>query len=201
MRKIIPMRYNLSEITELIKNRRTIYPEQFSARKVHKEQIELMLNNALWAPTHGNTQPWRFHVFMEDGLQTLSSFLGKTYLDQTPVDQQNDMKLAKMLTRPLKSSVVIAVSMKRQPEQKIMELEEIEAVACAIQNMHLTATAYGLGGFWSTPKLIYSKTMNEFLELEDADKCLGLFYVGYPEIEWPKAHRKPLEYVTTWKTK
>lgn len=200
MRKIIPMRYNLSEITELIRNRRTIYPEQFSARKVHKEQIELMLNNGLWAPTHGNTQPWRFQVFTDEGLQSLSSFLGKTYLEQTPMEQQNDMKLAKMLSRPLKSSVVIAVSMKRQPEEKILEIEEIEAVACAVQNMHLTATAYGLGGFWSTPKLIYSKAMNEFLELEEADKCLGLFYVGYPEIEWPKSHRKPLEYVTTWRT-
>lgn len=200
MKKIIPMRYNLSEITDLIKNRRTIYPEQFSSRKVHKEQIELMLNNALWAPTHGNTQPWRFHVFTDDGLQTLSTFLGRTYLEQTPADQQNDMKLAKMLSRPLKSSVVIAVSMKRQPEQKILELEEVEAVACAVQNMHLTATAYGLGGFWSTPKLIYSQAMNVFLDLEEEDKCLGLFYVGYPEIEWPKSHRKPLEYVTTWKT-
>ena len=59
------MRYNLSEITELIRNRRTIYPEQFSDRKVHLEQIELILNNAQWAPTHGNTQPWRFVVFAD----------------------------------------------------------------------------------------------------------------------------------------
>ena len=54
------MRFNLSEVTELIRERRTIVPEQFSDRKVHKEQLELILNNAQWAPTHGNTQPWRF---------------------------------------------------------------------------------------------------------------------------------------------
>ena len=94
------MRYNLSEITDLIKNRRTIYPEQFSDRKVHKEQIELLLNNAQWAPTHGNTQPWRFKVFTDAGLQKLSDFLGKTYLELTPKEDQNDMKLAKMITRP-----------------------------------------------------------------------------------------------------
>ena len=193
------MKYNLSEINELMRMRRTIYPEQFSPRKVHKEQIELLLNNAQWAPTHGNTQPWRFKVFMEDGLATLSDFLAKTYLEQTPKEAQNDMKLAKLLTRPLKSSVVIAVCMERQAEEKILEIEEIEAVACAIQNMHLTATAYGLGGFWSTPKLIYSTQMNEFLNLGEKDKCLGLFYIGYPAIEWPKAHRKPIEYTTEWK--
>ncbi len=192
------MRFNLSEVNELIRNRRTIYPEQFSDRKVHKEQIELILNNAQWAPTHGNTQPWRFKVFMEDGRQKLADFLGKTYLELTPKEQQNDMKLAKMLTRPMKSSVVIAVCMERQVEEKILEIEEIEAVACAIQNMHLSCTAYGLGGFWATPKLIYTPQMNEFLGLGEKDKCLGLFYIGYPEIEWPKAHRKPLEYTTEW---
>ena len=36
----IALRFNLSEVNELIRSRRTIYPEQFSTRKVHKEQIE-----------------------------------------------------------------------------------------------------------------------------------------------------------------
>jgi nitroreductase len=88
--------------------------------------------------------------------------------------------------------------MARDPDGRILEIEEIEAVACAIQNMHLTCTAYGLGGFWSTPKAIYTQAMNSFLELDEQDKCLGLFYIGYPGVEWPKAHRKPLEYVTKW---
>lgn len=194
------MRFNLSEINELIRQRRTIYPEQFSDRKVHKEQVENILTNAQWAPTHGNTQPWRFKVFMEDARTSLSDFLAKTYLEKTPSELQDDKKLAKLLTRPLKSSVVIAVCMERQKEEKILEIEEIEAVACAIQNMHLTATAYGLGGFWATPKLIYTQEMNEFLGLSEKDKCIGLFYIGYPSIEWPKSHRKPLEYTTEWKT-
>ena len=193
------MRFNLSEINELIRERRTIYPEQFTDRKVHREQIEVILNNAQWAPTHGNTQPWRFKVFMgEEQRQNLSQFMGKTYLELTPVEAQNDMKLAKMMRRPTISSVVIAVCIQRQAEEKIPELEEIEAVACAIQNMHLTCTAYGLGGFWSTPKLIYSQEMNTFLGLNEKDKCLGLFYIGYPAIEWPKAHRRPLDYTTEW---
>lgn len=195
------MRFNLSEINELIRERRTIYPEQFSDRKVHKEQIEVILNNAQWAPTHGNTQPWRFKIFTEEGRQILSDFLGKTYLEITPKDKQVDRKLAKLIKRPLQSSVVVAVCMERQPQEAILELEEIEAVACAIQNMHLTSTAYGLGGFWSTPKLIYTSQMNEFLGIGEKDKCLGLFYIGYPAIEWPKSHRKPLEYTSEWITR
>jgi len=192
------MQYNLSEINDLIRNRRSIVPEHFSSRAIHKEQIETLLQNAQWAPTHGKTQPWRFHVFMDASRERLSQFLGKTYLEQTSSENQNEMKLAKLLRRPLLASAVIAVSMKRQEEEKIPEIEEVEAVACAIQNIHLTCTAYGLGGFWSTPKLIYSPAMNAFLGLGEKDKCLGLFYVGYPNVEWPSSHRIPLEYHTVW---
>jgi nitroreductase len=193
------MRYNLSEITEVIRNRRTIFPEQFSDRKVHREQLELILNNAVWAPTHGKTQPWRFTVFTEDSLHDLSEQLGRIYLDTIPKDKQNDAKLAKMMSRPKLASAVIAVSMLRDPDLRISEQDELLAVACAVQNMHLTCTAYGLGGFWATPAVIHTQDMNNFLELNEKDKCLGLFYIGYPSIEWPKGQRKPIEYVTTWK--
>lgn len=194
------MKYNLSEITAVIKDRRTIFPEMFSDRKVHREQIETILNNAIWAPTHGLTQPWTFTVFSGDGLQKLSNFLSETYEQLTPAESFSELKLAKLKSRPLLAGAVIAVSLKRDEKSKIAELEEIEAVACAIQNMYLTCTAWGLGAFWSTPGIIYKPEMNAFLNLGAKDKCLALFYVGYPkaDLEWPKSHRRPIEYYTTW---
>lgn len=192
------MKYNLSEITELIKDRRTIYPEFFSDRKVHKEQIELLINNAIWAPTHGMTQPWRFKVFMDEGKTRLGEFLRDLYIEKTPADEVNEVKLGRMTNRPAKASAVIAICMERQESEKIPEIEEIAAVACAVQNMHLTCTAYGLGGFWSSPKLAYTDEMKAFLDIGEKDRCLGLFYVGYPGEEWPKGQRKPIEYVTEW---
>jgi nitroreductase len=194
------MKYNLSEISEVIKNRRTIFPEQFSDRKIHREQIEVLLNNAIWAPNHGLSQPWQFKVFMENGRIKLADFLGEMYTKLTPQADFNEGKYTMLKNRPLLAGAVIAVSLKRNPESRISELEEIEAVACAIQNMYLTCTAWGLGGFWSTPKLIYTPEMNTFLGTGEADKCLALFYVGYPkaDLEWPKSRRKPIEYYTEW---
>ena len=49
------MRHNLSDTTALIKDRRSISPEQFSDRRVHKEILEEILTNGTWAPTHGMT--------------------------------------------------------------------------------------------------------------------------------------------------
>jgi len=194
------MKYNLSEITDVIQDRRTIYPEFYSDRKVHKEQIEKILNNAIWAPTHGMTQPWQFKVFMGDGLKTLSDFMSGKYKALFTGDAFSEMKFSKLKNRPLMAGAVIAVSLKRDPKEKINETEEIEAVACAIQNMHLTCTAWGLGAFWASPGLIYKPFMNEFLGIDEKDKCLALFYIGYPkdDYQWPKGQRKPIEYYTEW---
>ena len=192
------MKYNLSEITEIIKNRRTIYPQFYSSRKVHKEIIEHLLQNATWAPTHGMTQPWRFKVFTGESRKTLSDTLSILYKELTPTENFREDKFAKMQARPFQASAVIVAYMKRGDNPKIPEIEEISSVACAIQNLCLTATAYGIGSFWSTPKIIYTKEMNDFLKISDEDKCMGIIYLGYPNDEWPKGQRKPIEYLTEW---
>ena len=193
------MRFNVSEITALIKDRRTIYPEQFSNRKVHKELIEALLNNAIWAPTHGKTQPWRFVVITDDAKITLGEKLAESYMEAIPKEAQSNAKLVKLLNRPKMASAVIALVLHREKDTKISERDDFAALACAVQNMHLTATAYGIGAFWSTPKIMNHQNIRSFLELTEEQECVGFFYLGYPEIEWPNGQRKPIEYLTTWK--
>ncbi len=194
------MRYNVSEISGVIRDRRSIKPEQFSTRKVHRELIETMLDNARWAPTHGLTQPWYFKVFAEGGLQRLADFQQAAYKERTSDADFKPAKYEKLGTRPLRASAVIALCMKRQETEKIPEIEEIEAVACAAQNMQLTAAAYGLGAYWGSGGLTYTDEMKAFLGLGPNDRCLGFLYVGYPEGEWPKGQRRPQEYYTDWQT-
>lgn len=194
------MKYSLSDLRSLIRDRRTIKPENFKKRKVLPDQINEMLNNALWAPTHGLTQPWHFVVFTNDALQDLANFMAETYKNNCLPEQFLQKKYDNYLQRPTLSSVVIAICMKRQEIEKIPEIEEIQAVACAVQNIHLTATAYGMGGYWSTGEVVYSNEIKKYLNLGEKDKCLGLFYVGYSDLEeWPKSHRKPLEYQSEWR--
>ncbi|MFM2040495.1 MAG: hypothetical protein RLZZ493_1084, partial [Bacteroidota bacterium] len=156
------MRYNLSEITAIIRDRRSIYPEQFSKRKIHREQIELLLNNAIWAPSHGLTQPWRFVVLQDNALMQLSEVLGNAYLSETPKELQNDKKLIKLINRPKLATAVIALIVDREKDTKISEADDFAAVACAVQNMHLTATAQGIGGFWSSTNMVKTQQFREF---------------------------------------
>lgn len=192
------MRHNLSDTNELIRDRRTIAPEKYSARKVHKEVVEEVLRNATWAPTHGMTQPWRFKVFMDEGLEVIGEKLPVWYKSFVSEKKFSQKKFDKLSERVSRCSVVVAITMEKDPNGRIAEIEEVEAIACAVQNMYLTCTAHGLGALYSTPGFIYSDEVKEFLGLGESSKCLGLFFMGYPEGEWPKSHRKPLEYVTEW---
>tara|TARA_B100000401_G_C52776416_1_gene705909 strand:+ start:720 stop:1304 length:585 start_codon:yes stop_codon:yes gene_type:complete len=192
------MRYNLSEIIELIKNRRTIYPENYTTRVVQRDIIEKLLTSAIWAPTHGKTQPWRFKVFQDNGRLELSDHLAAAYRENFKGEDFNEIKFKKLKNRPLLSTAIIGVFMHRDENEKIPEIEEIEAVACAVQNILLTATAYGIGSFWSTPKVLSSKYLNSYFKLGEKDKCLGLIYLGYTKDKWPNGQRKPIEYVTQW---
>ena len=192
------MKYSVSDLSEIIKHRRTVFPKDYTDREVHRDIIERVLANGTWAPNHGMTQPWRYHVFQGAARTKLSVFLGEEYTRLTPPAKFLQRKMDNLTQRPLSSSVVVALGMARDPNGKISELEEMLAIACGVQNMHLTCAAYGLGGFWSTGAAISGDGMRAFLGLGEHDKCLGLFYMGYPSIDWPTGYRKPLDHFVHW---
>mgnify|MGYP006078565235 CR=1 FL=1 len=193
------MKYNLSEVNDVIRDRRTIYPEFFSDRKIHREQIELLLENARWAPSHKLTQPWYYKVFMGDGLVKFAEFHAEKYKEITPKDKFKEVKYNKIKNRPLKSSAVVVACMKRDKEERVPEIEELASCYSGIQNILLSATAYGFGVYWGTGGLTYSDHMKKFIGLNNNDKVLGLLMLGYTDNEWPrKTPRKPLEYYTDW---
>lgn len=180
-----------------MKDRRSISPEMFSGRQVHREQIELMLTNATWAPTHGMTQPWRFTAYVGEGMKKIGPMLPAWY-QKFAGPSFSSGKFEKLKARGEAVTALIAIGMEPDPNGRISEADELAAVACAVQNLHLTATAYGIGGFWSSPKFISQPEVLKFVGLSEKGKLLGLFYLGYPKNPWPQSHRKPLEYVCHW---
>jgi len=194
------MKYSLSEINELIRNRRSIYPKQFSDREVHREQIQVMIENARWAPSHKMTEPWRFVVFMAEAKDQFGKFHAELYKQESG-EAFTQMKYDKLRSNADLSSAVIAIVMKRDEKESVPENEELAAVACAVQNMHLTATAFGLGGYWGSGGMTYNPKMRDYLGFGEKDKVLGFFYLGYPKIEWPrKPVRKEVREITDWRT-
>lgn len=189
---------NKIALKNLMQNRRSIKPGQFSGQRIQDEVVWQMLSNANWAPTHGMTEPWRFFVFTDAARERLGLRLADIYRQITPESSVKPSKMDKYVTSAGQSSHLIVIAMKRQSSEKIPEVEEIEAVACAVQNLHLTATAFGIGGYWSSGPAICSEQLRSDLGLELCDKVLGLFYLGYPAGEWPVGTRSPIENKVVW---
>ena len=112
-----------------------------------------------------------------------------------------ESKAEKIRARGERCNAIVALGLVHDAEGRFPLWEDQAALAACVQNMYLMCTAHGIGGFWSTPGFLAHPEAVSALGLEDGVLGMGLFYMGYPEGEWPtKGHRKPLEYVTRWTT-
>lgn len=193
----------LAQASALIRHRRSIKPQDLDpAREVDAALITELIENATWAPNHGLTEPWKFHVFQGEARHALIASMQQTYREVTPAAEFREDKLEKIGTNPLLAPVVIACVMERRGGAKIPEVEEIEALACALQNLMLSATAAGLGSYWSSPPLLDGATFRSFLSVNAEDRCVGLIYLGWPRagLNWPRSVRQPVASKIIWRT-
>lgn len=190
-----------TQSTHLLRHRRTIKPADMDAdRPVDRDLLMRLLEDANWAPTHGMTEPWRFRIFTGESRRSLAEAMQRIYREVTPAEQFREDKFAKLGKNPLLAPVLIAAWMERRGGVKIPEMDELSAVACAIHNLTLSATAAGLGSFWSSPPLIYTAEFRRWLGIREEDRCLGLIYLGWPRagFVWPQGSRSPIEEKISW---
>ncbi|HEY5916412.1 MAG TPA: nitroreductase [Chryseolinea sp.] len=193
------MNLNTEMMDKVIEARRSVYQQQYSGERVDDAIVRKILSNANWAPTHKLTEPWRFVVFTGDGLMKLASFQADLYKKVTTANATfKEDRYQNLLTKPMLSSHIIAVGMKRDEKKSVPEIEEIGAVFCAIENMYLTATAYGVGCYLSTGGVTYFEEAKEFFGLGPEDKLIGFFNLGMPRIDVPSGKRKPIEDKVVW---
>lgn len=183
---------------QLVRTRRSVYPNQFEKGKQIPDEIILeILENANWAPTHKRTEPWRFNIFTGDGLNKFANFQAEAYKESAGTSFKKD-KFEKLLNNPSCASHIISIGMKRSLEVVIPEIEEIEAVACAVENIYLSTTAYGIGGYWTTGGVTYDEKARAFFGLDEKDKLLGFFYLGYIAIPSVPSKRGPIGDKICW---
>jgi nitroreductase len=195
------MNFDINQLNQLIKQRRSTFPKQYDAGKhVDDSIIKQLLENANWAPTHKLTEPWRFTVFTGSGLKTFAGLQASVYKNSSG-NHFKEENYQKLLTAPLLASHIISIGMKRHAEKNIPEMEEIAAVACAVQNMYLTATAYNIGCYWTTGGVTFNEAAKPFFDLEAADKLMGFLYVGVIAIPSVPGNRSPVEEKVKWISK
>ncbi|MDI3319580.1 nitroreductase family protein [Pinibacter soli] len=192
------MSNDFSVLETLVKDRRTVKTQQMNGKKISDAQIVQLLELADWAPTHANTEPWRFIVYGGDDAQAFCKQHAELYKQITPAENYLQGTYDKFATMGDFASHIIVAAMKRAPTAKIPVMEEIAATACAIQNILLGAEALGIATFWSTGGMTLKEPFKPFLDLNPEDVVMGIIYLGYSDVE-PKGRRLvPLEEKIRW---
>jgi nitroreductase len=185
-------------VFDLIKRRRSI-GKMTSERPSH-EQIEHLLEAATHAPNHHKVQPWKFIVLAGNAREELGTVMALSLagrLEETSSDKAQAI-LNKERNKPLRSPVVIVVAAESPHQSNVMEIENIEATAAAVQNMLLTAEEMELACMWRTGDAAYDPHVKQWLGLESGEHIIAFLYVGYPAI--PRLERIPISFKekTTW---
>jgi nitroreductase len=191
-------------VFETIRRRRSI--GKMTEQRPTREQIETILTAATHAPNHHKVQPWRFFVLANDARAALGEVMATSLAQRLervgepgePFDNKKLALLNKERTKLLRSPVVIVVVAERPQQSNVLEIENIEAVAAATQNMLLTAEELGLASMWRTGDAAYDPRVKQWLDLEPDDHIVAFLYLGYPAI--PRLERQPIpiEEKTTW---
>jgi nitroreductase len=186
------------ETIEAIQTRQSI--SKVKPDSVPRDVIETLLSAAVQAPNHYKVRPWRFVVLTGTAREKLGEVMGQAFLEKfpdLPADAQ-EKALEKERSKPLRSPVLIAVGVDKPVESKVLEIENVCAVAAACQNLLLAAHELGLAAKWRTGDPAYDPKVKQFLGFESDQHLIAFLYIGYPEFQAEEKKRPSFEDRTTW---
>jgi len=185
-------------VFEIIERRRSI--GKVTNQSPTREQIEHILHAATHAPNHRKVEPWRFFVLAGQARQELGEILGSSLrarLEDTTSEKAQAI-LAKERSKPLRAPVLIVVAALHATQPNVLDIENIEAVAAATENMLLTIEEMGLAAQWRTGDAAYDPHVKQWLGLAQEDTIVAFLYIGYPAMSTDERHPIPINEKTTW---
>ncbi len=175
----------MAELYDVIARRRTslrVDPD----RAVPAELIERLCQAVVWAPNHHRTWPWRFAVLTGDARLRLGEALADHELSRGAAEAKVD----KARTKYLRAPVMLAVGCVADANP-VTAMEDRDAVAAAVQNLLLAATAEGLASYWGTGSVTEAPAVKELCGLVPQDQIVALIYLGWPLGLDPEAPARP----------
>ena len=130
---------------------------------ISRAQIDMLLDAAVQAPNHYKVRPWRFAVIAGTGREALGAAMVKALIRRHPDVDANGLE--KERTKPLRAPLIIAVGVDPPEDHRVIEVENICAVAAACENILLAATDMGLAGYWRTGESARDPEVKELLGL------------------------------------
>lgn len=172
----------IEALAEIIQKRRDVRGNRFLEFPVSEEIISAMLSAANSAPSVGFSQPWEFvivesiktreKIYKEFKKQNKKA--NRIFKDST---LYSSLKLEGILESYINIAVFYIKPKKAVLGQTAQKRVGEYSVVCAIQNLWLTARAYGVGVGWVS--ILKPKKVKKILKVGSDRKLIGYLTVGY----------------------
>src|SRR5947209_9417131 len=185
-------------VFDIIRRRRSI--GKMTTQRPTREQIERLLEAATHAPNHHKVEPWKFFVLAGKVRAELGAVMAESLaarMEETTSEKAQAL-LNKERNKLLRSPVVIVVVAERPRFPNVIEIENVAAVAAAVQNILLAAEEMGLACMWRTGEAAYDPQVKKWLGLSAEEHIVAFVYVGYPAIPRIARHPIPIAAKTRW---
>lgn len=171
-------------VREAILQRRSI--KNFNGQAVEKAAVLEILDDAKWAPNHGNRQPWRVVVGAGEQLVSVQELLRDMAIPkwQELSEETLGAQMQKFTSAGAYAFVLVTEDM-RQKER----LEDYAAASCYIQNTQLLAWEKGIGTCWKTPGFLDQPKFREALKAQTNERIIAMLQFGHFD-EAPKAKER-----------
>ena len=178
------------EIKELIKSRRTIH--LFKADpEPDNETICAAIEQAIWAPNHHLTQPWRFYL-LGDKSKNQICLLNAELVHDKQGERAAEIKFKRW--REVPGWLVLTC---QKSDDEVTMRENYASCCCVAQNLMLILWDAGVGMKWTTGAVTRTRSFYDIIGVNrETEEVVGLFWYGFP-VEIPGAERKSLEQVLT----
>lgn len=178
----------MKDINQIIEERRSIFPREYTGERVSDDVIHQLLKNAHCAPSHRSSFAWKFLIFADEAKVKLFEYWQKN------APNNKIEKLKNNCTKTSHLIIIVAQDKGKNPLE-----EEKASVACAVQNMYLSLSQYpNVGGYWGSGNGCYSQEFAKFLSLNENEHCMGYFILGSVKNKRTKAERPPFNSNVTW---
>ncbi len=168
----------MMDILTIIKSRRSI--RKFKEDNIPEDLINKLLESAIYAPSEGNLQPWKFYVIRNRKIRIR---LAKAALEQFFISEA-----------PVVIVVCADIIATSPYGSRGINLYCLQSTAAAIQNILLSAHSLGLGTCWVGA--FDEKEASEILKLPSSLRPVAIIPVGYPAENPKTPFRKKIPEVT-----
>lgn len=192
-------------LQRILMARRDVRGNRFRPDPIPDDQLQTILQAALWAPSVGYSQPWQFVLVTKAATRdriaasfAIENARGCQQFSDEKQRQYQQLKLEGIREAPLNIAVFYQPSARPVLGQTSMAEPGEYSVVCAVQNMWLMARALNIGMGWVS--LLDPEQVKDILGAPPGFKLVAYLCLGYvdefltrPELEilqWES--RKPL---------